>query len=86
MWQRGGAHEGVCWCVHRLYPYIITADILAAWTAQVRDGSALDWPAVREDQLSRSTRNAHAASGALGASSSFGGGGSSGGAGASGSW
>jgi uncharacterized membrane protein YgcG len=71
----------------RLYPYIITADIMAAWTAQVRDGASLDWPMqAREEQLSRHARQSHAASGAFGASSSFGGGGSSGGAGGSGSW
>lgn len=74
------------YAARRLYPYIITADIVAAWTAQVREGGSLDWPAVREEQLERCTRDEHARSGAFGASSSFGGGNSSGGAGASGSW
>lgn len=76
--------EAVVEC--RLYPYIITADLAAAWAAQVRSGSALDWVEVRAEQLSSDARQAHAASGRFGASTDFGGGSSSGGAGASGSW
>ena len=70
----------------RLYPYVISADLVAAWAHQVRNGDVLDWPAIREQQLSGQLREQHAASGAFGASSDFGGGSSTGGAGASGSW
>ena len=70
----------------RMYPYIITADLAAAWAAQVRSGSALDWVEVRAEQLSNEARRSHAASGAFGASTDFGGGSSSGGAGGSGGW
>jgi uncharacterized membrane protein YgcG len=77
-------HAGVI--ARRLYPAIITADLLAAWTHQVRSGASLDWPEIRSDLLSPEARSAHAAHGAFGASSDFGGGSSAGGTGASGAW
>jgi uncharacterized membrane protein YgcG len=73
-------------CARRLYPYIVGADVLAAWTHQVRSGALLDWPEIRAEQLSGQTREQRAASGAFGSFGSFGGGSSAGGGGASGGW
>ena len=70
----------------RMFPQVVTGDVMSSWERQVRRGEPLNWAAVRAAELSYERQQHHASSGAWGASTSFGGGNSTGGGGASGSW
>lgn len=72
--------------VRRMFPQVVTGDVMNTWERQVRRGESLNWAAVRAAELSMDRRQQHASSGAWGASTGFGGGSSAGGGGASGSW
>ena len=72
--------------LRRMFPQVVTDDVMGTWQQQVRRHEPLDWTAVRAAELSYDSRQQHASAGSWGASASFGGGSSSGGGGASGSW
>lgn len=74
-------------CLYRMYPLIVSMDMLSFWHNQVQRGCTVDWPSERHFQLhDQDLRAARAHSGASGAFGGFGGGSSAGGAGAGGSW
>ena len=76
--------------LHRLYPAVVTAEVLSEWLGQARRGSPLtSWESVRRQQLAENSRVAgrRRQEGArFGAVGGFGGGGSAGGGGAGSSW
>ena len=76
--------------LHRLYPAVVTAEVLSEWLGQARRGAPLaPWDAVRRAQLGEHGRVAgrRRAEGArYGAVGGFGGGSSAGGGGAGSSW
>eukprot|EP00884_Botryococcus_braunii_P012507 jgi/Botrbrau1/21257/Bobra.39_2s0049.2 len=73
--------------LQRMYPLIVTLDMLAMWHDQINRGCVVDWPSERYFQMhDDSLRAERAHAGHYGASSGFGGGSAVGGSGAGGSW
>ena len=76
--------------LHRLYPAVVTAEVLSEWLGQARRGAPLSsWEGARRAQLAEGGRTAgrRRQEGArFGAVGGFGGGGSAGGGGAGSSW
>ena len=57
--------------LRRMFPQVVTGDVMGTWQQQVRRHEPLDWTAVRAAELSYNSRQQHASTGCWGCERQF---------------